>query len=161
MNFSFAAALALSMTLVSCVEAPAAPPATSSGASSNQGSRLAVNDDLQCRVLTDVAEQLGSDSFIAYLTPIDDSQRATDCTAAFQAAGIPITPFGNPHDPRVNNTAVDHAWRFAAPQFTDDDAATVTVDYICRRLCGHGEKLTLKRLGSTWKIVQRETTWVS
>lgn len=157
MKITIAAALALSMTLASCAEAPASP----SPAMPSEGSRLAVNDDLQCRVLTDVAEQLASDSFVAYLKPSDDSQRATDCTAAFKAAGIPITPFGNPNDPRVNNTEVDHAWRFAAPQFTDDDAATVTVDYICRRLCGHGEKLTLKRQGSTWKIVQRETTWVS
>ncbi len=157
MHIATTAVLALSLTLVGCADAPAAPSAPAPG-----GSRLAINDDLQCRVLTDVAAQLGSDSFVPFVKSGDDGQgKAIDCTAAFKAAGIPVVPFGNPNDPRVNNTAVDHAWQFSAPAFTDDDAAVVKVDYVCRRLCGHGERLTLSRQGSYWKIVQRETTWVS
>ena len=159
MKIALFALVLISFALASCADAPssAGPVAPSPG-----GSRLAINDDLQCRVLADVANQLGSDSFVPYLKSGDDSQRnAIDCTAAFKAAGVPVVPYGNPNDPRVNNTAVDHAWQFSAPEFSDDDAATVKVDYICRRLCGHGEKLTLSRQGSYWKITQRETTWVS
>ena len=142
--------------LSACAAAPAVPHA------SPEGSRLAVKDDLQCRILADIAVELGGDSFDPAVNTGSGNPRDTiDCSEAFRARGLPLHPMGDPNDPRVNISVWDHAWKFTAPQFLSDDEATVKVDYICRRLCGHGEELTVRRKGDTWTIATRRTTWIS
>lgn len=149
-------ALIAACALSACAATPSTPQA------SPDGRRLAINDDLQCRILADIAVELGGDSFDpAVNTGSGNPTDTIDCAAAFQARGLPLHPMGNPDDPRVNISVWDHAWKFTAPQFLSDDEATVKVDYICRRLCGHGESLSVRRAGPKWTIADRHTTWVS
>jgi len=146
--------------IAACALSACAAPSTPHA--SPDGQRLAMSDDLQCRILADVAVELGGDSFDPAVNTGSGNPRDTiDCGAAFRARGLPLHPMGDPNDPRVNISVWDHAWKFTAPQFTDDDSATVKVDYVCQRLCGHGEDLTIHRDGAKWSIVNRRTTWVS
>ncbi len=114
-------------------------------APTSDSKRLAFSDDLKCRVLADVGRQLKADNYDASVV---GEGGKIDCRAAFASAGLAMV-------------AMDHRIRFNAPQFTDDDAAVVKVDFVCLRLCGHGEELSLKRRGDTWTIVARKTTWIS
>ena len=134
-------AAGLAFLLAGCAVTP--PPVTNV----SSGVRLALSDDLQCRILGDLGLALAADNYDP--TVLGEGEAKIDCTTAFQAAGLPMT--GNP----------ERSIRFNAPQFTDDDQATVKVDFLCLRLCGHGEEIHLHRDGSTWKIADRKPTWIS
>jgi hypothetical protein len=149
-------ALIAALALSACAATPSTPQA------SPDGQRLAMSDDLQCRILADVAVELGGDSFDPAVNSGSGDPRDTiDCTAAFKARGLPVILMGNPTDPRVNIAVQDHGWKFTAPQFLSDDEARVKVDFVCQRLCGHGEELTIRRTGAKWTIADRRTTWVA
>ena len=134
-------AAGLAFLLTGCAVTPA-PVADVSG-----GARLALSDDLQCRILGDLGQALAGDNYDPAV--LGEAAAKIDCATAFQAAGLPMTD--NP----------ERSIRFNAPQFTDDDEATVKVDFFCLRLCGHGEEIHLHRDGSTWKIADRKPTWIS
>ena len=134
-------AAGLALLLTGCAVKPA-PVADVSGSA-----RLALSDDLQCRILGDLGQALVGDNYDPQV--LGEGEAKTDSPSAFQSAGLLMT--GNP----------ERSIRFNAPQFSDDDEATVKVDFLCRRLCGHGEEIRLHREGSVWKIADRKPTWIS
>lgn len=134
-------AAGLALLLTGCAVKPA-PVADVPG-----GARLALSDDLQCRILGDLGQALAGDNYDPAV--LGEGEAKIDCASAFQSAGLPMT--GNP----------ERSIRFHAPQFSDDDEAMVKVDFLCRRLCGHGEEIRLHRDGSVWKIADRKPTWIS
>ncbi len=121
--------------------------ATSAEKPSREGARLALSDDLQCRILADVGQALAADNYDPQV--VGENEAKVDCTSAFQSAGLPMTG-----DQK-------RGVRFHAPQFSGDDEAVVPVDFYCLALCGHGEDITLHREGSMWKIADRKPTWIS
>ncbi|ESQ83429.1 hypothetical protein AEAC466_12195 [Asticcacaulis sp. AC466] len=134
------AVLSLCFALSACAQTP---PHVEAGP---VGSRLAITDDLQCRILADLGQALSADNFDPQ---VDGEGGKIDCTTAFRSAGLPMTG------------SEERSVRFGAPQFTGDDEAFVRTDFVCRRLCGHGEMITLHLDGGRWTIANRKTTWMS
>ena len=135
------ASVVMALVLAGCAQTPMPAPAEAP-----HGARLALSDDLQCRILADLGNDLAADNYDPSVMAGSDK---IDCGEAFSFAGLPI------------KTANSQRVRFNAPEFTSDDEAEVRVDFICLRLCGHGELITLHRDKGHWTIAGRKTTWIS
>ncbi len=135
------ASVVLAFVLAGCAHTPEQAPAEAP-----HGARLALSDDLQCRILADLGKDLAAD---AYDPSVMAGSAKIDCGEAFSSVGLPV------------NAGAERRVRFNAPEFTGDDEAVVRVDFICLRLCGHGEIVTLHRDRGYWTIANRKTTWIS
>lgn len=103
--------------------------------------------DLQCHILADLGQALAADNYDPVVLQLDKTK--IDCSASFRAAALPMT------------VSDKRGVRFVTPLFYGNDKAVVFVDFFCFGLCGHGEKITLHRGDSGWKIAKREMTWIS
>ena len=144
----------ISLLLAACSTAPAPQASASDGAR-----RRALTQAETCDVLVDVARQVGEGPFDADV--VRENGGKIDCADAFKAAGLSIFAVGRMNDPRVGISVQDRGYRFTEPQFTDDTEAVVGMDFICRALCGHGEKVSIRLQGGRWVITERKTTWIS
>ncbi len=132
--------LTVALVLSGCATTSAEKPA-------DVGARLALTDDLQCRILADLGNELGGNNYDPAV--VDAIGTSIDCTSAFQSAGLPIM------------ADAKRSISFHALQFTDDDEAIVNVDFRCGPRCGDGEEIRLQRQGGVWKIAVRKPTWIS
>jgi hypothetical protein len=107
----------------------------------------------QCRVLTDIAEQIHSDNY-------DPKVRGgADCTRDFAAAGLPMLGLRKPNEPDA--PGLDHIIQFEAPEKIDATTVKVKLSFTCPRLCGHGEEVTAELKDGRWVITGRKQTWIS
>lgn len=116
-------------------------------------------DQLRCRILADVARQLGRGRFDPIVSTGSTAPHGSvNCSAAFAASGVPMIPAGSSSDLNANMSAV--GWKFSGLEFRDNDNATVSADYMCP-LCGEGLTLYLKRESDHWNIIDQEMGWIS
>lgn len=137
--------LTLAAALGACVTTAPSVPAVS-------------ESDAQCALMVDLAQQMEVDN-VDPIVGKDDSGRGLDCTRAFAAANLPMHPVDRGNIP-ANDAGWGHVTAFKRAQITGD-TAVVEVDFVCLRLCGHGERVTLRNMGRYWKVTMRETTWIS
>ncbi|MEI9906403.1 MAG: hypothetical protein WDN06_22745 [Asticcacaulis sp.] len=108
----------------------------------------------RCKVATDIARAVGADNYDPAL------KEGGNCQAEFAAAGIPMLGLKKPGDPD-GAPGLDHITRLGPITRLDGATVKVGMDYVCPRLCGHGEEIIATlRLGA-WTISSRKTTWIS
>ncbi len=108
----------------------------------------------RCKVATDIARAVGADNYDPAL------KEGGNCQAEFAAAGIPMLGLKKPGDPD-GAPGLDHITRLGPITRLDGATVKVGMDYVCPRLCGHGEEIIATLRGGAWTISSRKTTWIS
>ncbi len=109
---------------------------------------------LRCKVATDIARAVAADNYDPALSG------GGNCQTEFAAAGIPMQGLKKPGDPD-GTPGLDHITRLGPIKRLDGATVKVGMDYVCPRLCGHGEDITATLRDGQWTIAERKTTWVS
>ncbi|EGF90958.1 hypothetical protein ABI_23700 [Asticcacaulis biprosthecium C19] len=145
---------AVLLGLAACASAPAPQASASDGAR-----RRPLTEAETCDLIVQVAKQVGEGPFDADIKR--EGSRGIDCSEQLKAAGLAIFPASRMNAPNVQISVQDRGWVFHEPRFTDDAEAVIVLDFVCRALCGHGEEVTVRLQDGGWKIVKRDTTWIS
>lgn len=109
---------------------------------------------LRCKVAVDIAGAIAADNYDPALSG------GGNCQAEFAAAGIPMQGLKKPGD-GDGAPGLDHITRLGPITRLDGATVKVGMDYVCPRLCGHGEEITATLRDGRWVIAERKTTWVS